>query len=353
MNPLRHSLLRQRYDWTWHSQALAKVLTQLPGLVQPQTPILLQIGELDGLFLIAGILAGQAAGLRLLNCASDGSQDTLQCLWGIGGVPAGSSQGNFAEAASEAARTHLTERGEPANYLSLLTQIAVSVHQQGLLSSPPGKTLNDHQEELEACLADTNTFVRFNPGIAPDTGLYWLRQPRLEYTPTAERLETALLQLLRAKPNPTPEVVRQTANQSCPGLLTPESELVDAVMAAYADRLPDSQPGWLLRSQEAPQISEKALLELRVILEQLAARLDYSLQSAPNNHGQSFGQRAHSFFAERLCQPGAALIQPHARAEVFRHPRQPFKPGFLPAEAGSKFAAAVRRKLAFCKIPPD
>lgn len=128
-------------------------------------PILLQIGELDGLFLIAGILAGQAAGLRLLNCASDGSQDTLQCLWGIGGLPAGSSQGNLAAAASEAARAHLTERGEPANYLSLLTHIVVSVHQQGLLSSPPGKTLNDHQEELEACLADTDTFVRFNRGL--------------------------------------------------------------------------------------------------------------------------------------------------------------------------------------------
>ena len=298
VNPLRHSLLRQRYDWTWHSQALAKVLTQLPGLVQPQTPILLQIGELDGLFLIAGILAGQAAGLRLLNCASDGSQDTLQSLWGIGGLPAGSSQGNLAAAASEAARAHLTERGEPANYLSLLTHIVVSVHQQGLLSSPPGKTLNDHQEELEACLADTDTFVRFNPGIAPDTGLYWLRQPLIEYTPTAERLETALLQLLRAKPDPTPEVVRQTANQSCPGLLTPESELVDAVMAAYADRLPDSQPGWLLRAREAPQIREKDLLEIRVILEQLAARLDYSLQiSTEAIHWVSrSGSVAHSFF---------------------------------------------------------
>ncbi len=298
VTPLRHSLLRQRYDWTWHSQALVKVLTQLPALVQQQTPILLQIGELDALFLIAGVLAGQEAGLRLLNCASDGGQDTLQCLWGIGRIQPGPNQKNLRQAAQEAARAHLIERGEPASYISLLTQIVVSAHQQGLLSSQYGKTLNERQEELEACLADSDVFVRFNPGIAPDTGQYWLRQPLIEHTPLAERLETALLDLLRANPTPLDAEVQRTANLRCPGLLTPESELIDAVMAAYAERVSDSRPGWQLRPREEPQARAKDLQEIDDILGQLAARLDYTVQSskeAVHWIGKTGGV-AHSFF---------------------------------------------------------
>ncbi len=296
--PLRHSLLRQRYDWTWHSQALVKVLSKLPMLVQKQTPILLQIGELDGLFLIAGILAGQESGLRLLTCASDGEQDTLQCVWAIGANAAGLNAKNLRLAAKEAAQAHLAERGEPASYLSLLTQIVVSTHQQGLLGAQAGKTLNELQEELETCLADTDAFVRFNPGIAPDTGQYWLRQPVIDHAPLAERLETALLEHLRANPSPSASAVRRSANLSCPGLLTPEGELVDAVMSAYADRVPGSQPGWQLRVQEELQTREKDLSEIDSILRILAARLDYSIQSSKEalHWVGRTGIVAHSFF---------------------------------------------------------
>ncbi len=296
--PLRHSLLRQRYDWTWHSQALVKVLAQLPALVQAQTPILLQIGELDALFLIAGVLAGQEAGLRLLSCASDGGQDTLQCLWGIGKMQPALNNINLRQAAKEAARAHLSERGEPANYLSLLTQIVVTAHHQGLLASQPGKTLNERQEELEACLADTDEFVRFNPGLAPDTGQYWLRQPLMEHTPLAERVETALLELLRANPKPSAAAVQRTANLSCPGLLTPDSELLDAVMAAYAERITGSEPAWHLLPREEPQARAKDLQEISDILRQLAARLDYTVQDskeAVHWIGRTGGV-AHSFF---------------------------------------------------------
>ncbi|HOE34237.1 MAG: hypothetical protein GX415_01275 [Chloroflexi bacterium] len=282
VTPLRHSLLRQRYDWTWHSQALVKVLSQLPGLVQKHIPILIQIGELDALFLIAGILAGQESGLRLLTCASDGGQDTLQCVWGIGRLQPTASGKNLRQAAKEAARAHLAERGEPANYLTLLTQIVVSAHQQDLLDPQPGKTLNERQEELEACLADADTFARFNPGLSPDTGQYWLRQPPIDYIPLAERLETALLELLRVNPAPSVEAVQHASNHSCPGLLTPETELVDAVMAAYADQVPGNPPIWQLRQREELEVREQDLAEIFDILRQLAGRLGYEHQSSKN-----------------------------------------------------------------------
>jgi len=80
ITPLRHSLLRQHYDWTWHSHALSKVLVQLPKFLQPGKPVLLQIGELDPLFMMAALLGAQEAGLGLKTYAIDGEESTLQTV---------------------------------------------------------------------------------------------------------------------------------------------------------------------------------------------------------------------------------------------------------------------------------
>jgi hypothetical protein len=46
----------------------------------------------------------QESGLRLLTCASDGGQETLQCVWGIGRLQPTASGKNLRQAAKEAAR---------------------------------------------------------------------------------------------------------------------------------------------------------------------------------------------------------------------------------------------------------
>ncbi len=51
-------------------------------------------------------------------------------------------------------------------------------------------------------------------------------------------------------------------------------------MAAYAERVSDSRPGWQLRAREEPQARAKDLQEIDDILGQLAARLDYNLSKA-------------------------------------------------------------------------
>jgi len=119
LSPLRHTLLRQRYDWTWHTFALTKVLAQLPKFLQPEKPILLQISELDALFMLSGLLGAQEAGLRLRAYAMDGEESTLQTVWQQTTLPPQPSAQNLLASSQAAIRSYLSQKGEPATPFSI------------------------------------------------------------------------------------------------------------------------------------------------------------------------------------------------------------------------------------------
>ena len=87
LEPMRNALLRQRYDWTWHTVALQKVLGNLPRMILPSTPILLQIPEVEPRFLLAGTLGAQEGGLQLQAYALSGDDSTLQTVWRVEDPP--------------------------------------------------------------------------------------------------------------------------------------------------------------------------------------------------------------------------------------------------------------------------
>jgi len=124
--------MRQRYDWTWHTFALTKVLVQLPKFLQPEKPILLQIGELDPLFMLSGLLGAQEAGLRLQAYAMDGEESTLQTVWQQSTLPKSPAQ-SLLPSARGAVREHLLQKGNLLHILALLTQVALQAHSKGLL----------------------------------------------------------------------------------------------------------------------------------------------------------------------------------------------------------------------------
>jgi len=282
LSPLRHSLLRQRYDWTWHTYALTKVLSQLPKLLQPEKPILLQIGELDPLFMLSGLLGAQEAGLRVQSYAIDGEESTLQTVWKRSPTPPKTTGQNLQLCAQEAVQDFLIQKGEPATHLALLTQITLQAHGRGLLAgqpqAQPNHTLNELQAELERVFLDTTLLRRYNPGATIESGLYWLANPQIEPEPLAEKLEVVLLELLSENPQPNQQEVLQSAYHTFPGLLTPSTELIETVLSAYAEKINGENPTWQLRIREESSARQRDLREMHVLLEMIARRLNYSTE---------------------------------------------------------------------------
>jgi hypothetical protein len=299
---LRHSLLRQRYDWTWHTYALTKVFSHLPKLLQAEKPVLLQIGELDPLFMLSGILGAQEAGLQMQTYAMDGEESTLQTVWRLSTTTPDPIEQSLQLCAQQAARDLLTRKGEPATHLVLLSQIALQAHGKGLLAgqpqAQPNHTLNELQSELEHVFLDTSLLMHYNPGATVESGLYWLADPAEQMAPLAEKLETALLALLAENPHPEHREVLEKTYNAFPGLLTPPTELIETVMSAYADKIDGENPSWQLHAREDAADRQRDLKEMVTLLETIAQRLNYSINRQGEVitwHDQS-GDLISSFF---------------------------------------------------------
>ncbi|MFZ3070247.1 MAG: hypothetical protein WA110_03885 [Anaerolineaceae bacterium] len=301
--PLRHSLLRQRYDWTWHALSLEKVLTQVERMVLPQTPALIQISEVDTLFLMAGILGAQGSGLRLHAFALDGEETTLQSVWKADDDPVNpAAAGNLLSNARESAHSYLAQRGEPASYLAVITHILLSLHHLGLLKGQPqmqpNHTLNELEDELEGVFRDSATFVRFTPGISMDTGLYWLKKPPASYTPLADQVESVVLEVLHQQAFCPCDEITRVVHQKCRGVMTPEPELITACMNAYADQIQDDTCFWSVRQREDPAARAKDLAQMRALIERLAISLQYTHKISEDGVFwlDEAGSRIYSFF---------------------------------------------------------
>jgi len=272
---LRNSLLKQRYDWTWHSTALQKVLVQLAKLLRPGVPVLLQVTELDPMFAMAGLLAAQNAGLGLYQLAANGEMSVLQTVWRFGRNNRNNHQSiSFAQAVKKAGVQFLQQVGEPSTYLRLFTAVIASLLSEGLLEGRPGPgvTLNELQEQIDEALTDPTVFFRYNPGVSADSGLYWLVDAGGCAPSAADRAEQAVLNVLQNQPLVSFNNTLAAVNLKLPGLQSVEMDMVQAILESYADPTPDYK-AWSLRDFEAERAREKDLKTIIELIESLAVRL--------------------------------------------------------------------------------
>ena len=280
---LRNSLLKQRYDWTWHSVALKKVLGQLPGLIGEDVPVLLLTSELDTLFLLAGTLGAKNAGLQLHSAAIDGDNETLQFVWQL---PEPSQQ-SFINRKPEASiktsgKTVLSRLGEPANWLRLLTFVIADQLAAGNLDGRlrTGETLNDLEEEFASALNDPSVFQRFNPGLTPEAGLYWLSKPPDNLTSMADLTEQIVVDLLQNKLSLTYDELFSALYARLNEVLTPPDELVQMIIESYAqEEKTESGTNYRILTSETASKRAVDLKEIRQLLVKMADSLDYRCET--------------------------------------------------------------------------
>ncbi|MGD2252376.1 MAG: hypothetical protein PVF70_05600, partial [Anaerolineales bacterium] len=63
--PIRASLRRRRYEWSWHAGAIRSVASRLAGALEVGTPALAMVAETEPGFLAAGLSGFDVAGFRL------------------------------------------------------------------------------------------------------------------------------------------------------------------------------------------------------------------------------------------------------------------------------------------------
>jgi hypothetical protein len=153
--------------------------------------------------------------------------------------------------------------------------------------------------------------------------------------PLSDRAEIAVVRWLQQQPGRPTWQADQAACEACPGLLTPEKKLVQAVLNSYGiQEREEDLPGaalaggegvWRLRPEDTPRLRRVELNDLRMLLLELGKRLGFRTWRKgdaihwPGEPAYTFYVRASGVLGNLIFDPPSTqgqrvLVYPGGRA---------------------------------------
>ncbi len=277
IGPFVSVLKNSRYDWAWHTTALESTLKHLSPLLKPGTLMFGQIMESEPDFISSVVVAADVSGFQLNGQALRPSNKQVQLQWQVGG--SNSVDQDKEKIIQEAAQKCLNLRGEPSAYLYIQAAALCELSKLNTIKNS-GKGSAEIYSAVHAVLGHDLTFrkgfLRFNPAKETlNSGKWWLRNAQDANEPLSDRVEKSLVNHLLANPGQTFFELDQMICQLFPGLDTPDSNLIEAVLSSYAVEHKEHQ--WGLRPEDQPSVRRDDLLEIRQMILELGNRLGYQV----------------------------------------------------------------------------
>lgn len=157
----------------------------------------------------------------------------------------------------EAAKKIICERGEPTPYTFILNGIIVELKKEGALLS--GRQNPD--DVMKEFIGKEFVLVDIKDEKGKTIGKkWWFKDPKsipyLELIPLTDRVETAILNVLRRKVKVSFDDVLQEIFIKFPNALTPETQSIKEILQEYA--APTRDGNWMLKQQVKMRESEHA-----------------------------------------------------------------------------------------------
>lgn len=325
---------RRRFDWHWHTQALHHAMSKAANLAVAGTEVFTVIGEPSPGMVLATAAAANCAGLELQGIAYHNPDDPLECVWNVQREHTQATAGNAQTIVRTAIQELLTRLGEPVEYMALFSAIVAALVVNACF--PPGidQYTQEKSSELQGIIArlfgDRDFLRRFEATSQElDSGKWDLLDPVPGQEPLADRVENAVLEILRSDEKLSSTQIRRALNSRFPGFLTPAGALVEYSLRAYADwdSLTDV---WTLREGENESARRSDLDEARELLDSLAKKTGFTPDSGKQlvwKMGQ--GLRYRFWLTHTVCLPIGDLIEdeefenvqvfPGSRAELLKY----------------------------------
>jgi len=337
--PLRGSLERRRYDWHWHASALLSPLSALRKDIQADFPLYGILPELTPGFLSAVLTANEAAGFKLTSWAMRNEEELAHGSWKASLLEKTSTNRSIDLICRTAIQTILTERNQPADYMTLHTTGVLALEGEGHILAQSGQiapdTLTRIQSSLGNIFAD-RTFLKHYESNAKsnESGLWGLLSTGNSNGLTlADRIEMELVKYLQKHPGCSLAELDEALCNLFQGLATPSLDLIQACLDSYAEPLPNLSRGWQLRSQENPNARRLEMRIIRNILENCGHRLEYIVggdnplfwQTVENKTAYHFYLLASSIISRYVLSSGeldpkrCVLVIPGSRSHLLAY----------------------------------
>jgi hypothetical protein len=185
----------------------------------------------------------------------------------------------------EAAKRILAERGEPTIYQHILNGIIVELKQEGALLS--GKKNPD--EVMKEHLKDDFTLINIKDEKGKSIGKkWWLKNVKsishLESVPLAERVESAIIGVLRSKIKVSFDDILQEIFIQFPNALTPDTQDIRDILKEYAETTPDGK--WALKP--IVKVRESEHNKIIYFLGVLGEKLGFDIWIGLREQGESY-----------------------------------------------------------------
>ncbi len=274
-------LERRRFDWAWHSAALQSAFTSAGGMLAPGSPAITLLPEPSTGLTNAVFHASSASQWRLEGLAACGEEMPLQCTWKAPAPVEASAKHNLRRILRDAMRQLLMESGEPQPYALLHTACLAALMQHGCLPHDLKELRGDLPAEANreiTSLFGDEKFLRHlgSSSSDPESGLWWLAACAELPPLLADRMEEALLELLRRQERLTINAAMEALAAQFPGLPGISPQAAEAVLASYAAPIAGSAE-WQLNDHDAAPKRSADIANIQRLLRQAAAKLGYTV----------------------------------------------------------------------------
>lgn len=318
---------RDRYDWGWHTRALAGLATMLRQKLDPPGGVYGFLAEVEPPLISAVLPAFQEGGWKLDGFALDVQSHQAQLHW-VASEGSHLRQATAADIGSGAV-AYLRYKGEPADYLEMTCAGLLQLQQDGSLLSEQEDL--SRQGIVKQGISSPLRFMHFGSGgQTMESGAWWLAHST-NHTPSfSDALELFTLERLNEQISVSADEISSLFRRSLPAIWVDSAEYIQAVLKSYAARKPDGS--WQITEKENNSNRSEVVIKLHTRIRDLGVQLGYLVEGDDpikwmENNGRcayEFHIQSHTAFCGQLLRlPGGEgqriLVLPASRLDLLAY----------------------------------
>lgn len=275
--PLKSALERTRYDWNWLTAGLTSTYSAITKQLRPDTRYFGILSELETGFLSAVINSLDYSGLGITGMSLRPSQDMAQLSWEV--KKPVKHQKDTERECLQGIKSLFTATSEPQNYISTYSAGLGAMSFANCLPDPPDGSpatrLKSIHQVIQNCFNNRLFLKPLEKKSLDNENAYWMlvNQENIQPITLSDRLELQFLHLLQEVDCISYHDLERLLCEAFAGLLTPSSQLMEELLASYADCIDEEQQLWMLKQQDTLQNRRQDLEVIKSSITKIAASM--------------------------------------------------------------------------------